>query len=207
VRAVVKLEALEALRGHIEKMIPELRNHVEVVQTPPDIELTYSSLAIVAPKFRYYPRQEMEHSHPTKTTLVADVGVWSGTVQLRLGCATPAERFELEDALEQLFLQREGAPGVLVLPVSTCPLLGEFYSSWVMDEGDWNDEMAFSSQHWGVLEIDASLPVLVTRAGVYDIDQLLLGLDTTRVPPVSVADFDQRLPVVQVNEDGTFTRI
>ena len=212
-RAVVRLEALKTLGAIIEAAIPELRDHVEIVQVPPEQKLTFPSLAIVGTKFRYVPFQEDvavdadgAAVKPDESTLVVSLGCWETTVQLRLACATLADRYALQESLFELWMQREGAPGVLCTTVTACPALGSILAAWTLDDSDWTDDMAFSSQHWAVLEVSGVIPVLVTRRGVYTVDELLLGLTRDFSIPVTAAGF-KTMPVVEINADGTVTPV
>ena len=67
--------------------------------------------------------------------------------------------------------------------------------------------MAFSSQHWAVAEVSGVIPVLVTRRGVYSLNELRLGLTHDFTIPKTSAGFDTVVPVVKINQDGTLTRI
>ena len=213
-RAVVRLEALKSLGAAIELGISELRDHVEIVQVPPEQKLTFPSLALVGSKYRYTPFQEAEATddtgdtiEPDESSLVVSLGCWETTVQMRLACATLADRYALEESLTELWMQREGAPGVLCTTVTACPLLGNVLASWTLNDSDWTDDMAFSSQHWAVAEIEGVIPVLVTRRGVYSLDELRLGLTNDFTIPATSAGFDTVVPVVKINENGTVTRL
>ena len=144
---------------------------------------------------------------PDAQSLVVSLGCWETTVQLRLACATLADRYALEESLTERWMQREGAPGVLCTTVTTCPLLGDVLASWTLDDSDWTDDMAFSSQHWAVAEVSGVIPVLVTRRGVYSLNELRLGLTNDFTIPETSAGFDTVVPVVKINEDGTVTRV
>ena len=212
-RAVVRLEALTGLGAYIEAAIPELRGHIEIVQVPPEQPMTFPSLAIVGSRFRYSNSQEDEARdedevaiQPDGTSLVVNLGAWETTVQLRLACATIADRFALQESLTELFLQREGAPGVLCTTVTACPALGNILATWTLNDSEWEDDKAFSSQHWAVLDIDGTIPVLVTRRGIYSLDDLRLGMSHDFTLPRTSAAFDT-IPVVKINEDGSVTRI
>ena len=213
-RAVVRLEALKSLGAAIELGISELRGHVEIVQVPPEQKLTFPSLALVGSKYRYTPFQEAEATddagdtvEPDEQSLVVSLGCWETTVQMRLACATLADRYALEESLTELWMQREGAPGVLCTTVTACPLLGNILASWTLDDSDWADDMAFSSQHWAVAEVSGVIPVLVTRRGVYSLDERRLGLTNDFTIPETSAGFDTVVPVVKINENGTVTRL
>ena len=219
-RAVVRLEALKSLKDVIAAGIPELRvtakgrDPIAIVQVPPEQKLVFPSLALVGTKFRYVPFQEAEATdadgdtiEPDAQSLVVSLGCWETTVQLRLACATLADRYALEESLTELWMQREGAPGVLCTTVTSCPLLGNILASWTLDDSDWADDMAFSSQHWAVAEVSGVIPVLVTRRGVYSLNELRLGLTHDFTIPKTSAGFDTVVPVVKINENGTVTRL
>jgi hypothetical protein len=205
---VVKLEAFNTLQAAIEAHIPELRDHVEVVQAPPDQGLSFPSLAIVTGKLRHYFAQEGVVAQPTNHSAVVCVGAWQGTVQLRLACATPGARYELEERLtgpEGLFFRVEDQPGLLLTQVTACPQLGNILASWDLDDSAWDEEYAFSSQEWAVLNLQATIPALALRDGVYTIKELRFGVTNDFSTPETSAAFD-RLPLtVRVNEDGTIT--
>jgi hypothetical protein len=213
-RAVVRLQAFKTLQAAIETAIPELRDHVEIVQVPPEQHMTFPSLSIVPSSPRYVPFQEEEATdddgntiEPDEQSLVVSLGAWETTVQLHLACATMAERYALEETLFELWMQREGAPGVLCTTVTACPALGNILASWTLDDSGWQDDKAFSSQHWAMTEVSGVIPVLVTRRGVYSLDDLRLGLTNDFTIPETSAGFDTVVPVVKINEDGTVTRV
>jgi hypothetical protein len=213
-RAVVRLEAFKSLIATIEAAIPELRGHIELVQVPPEQHLTFPSLAIVAGShFRYDQSQEDEARddegnaiQPDASSLVANLGAWETTVQFELACATLADRYAYEETLTELFNQRQGARGVLLTTVTSCPALGHILASWTLNDTGWKDDKAFSSQHWAVLEVDGTIPVLVTRRGTYTFEELRLGLTRDLSIPATPAGFSS-VPVVEINADGTVTRI
>src|SRR5512141_1557987 len=172
---VVKLTAIETLVGVIHAGVPELKPYTEasgriwdpvkVIQVPPDQKIKLPCLAIVPSKFRFDSIQERIHSEPDLTTAVFDVGTWSCTMQFRVGCATPAERYKIEQKVADLFMQREGAAGLLMTEAAD-PMLGDYLASWELDDAEWNDDKAFSNQHWAVTTFTGTIPALVTRTGM-----------------------------------------
>jgi len=208
VRAIVKLEALKALGAFIESQIPELKGKTEIHQVPPDYKMGFPRLAIVAGgRYRYEPRQEGYVTRTSATAIVVNVGSWETVVQLRLACATPAQRYDLEDRLSALFWRVENRPAVLLTTVTACQQLGDILAAWDIGDTDWNDEMAFSSQFWSVLTLEATIPALVTREGIYSLDELRLGITDEFDTPETSAAFDALATKVLLNEDGTVTPI
>lgn len=207
-RGIVKLEAFRSLKAHIEAAIPELRDKVVTVQTPPDQHLKFPSLAIVAGgSFRHSFAQEDIVALPTNHSAVVCVGAWETTVQLRLACATEFSRFDYEERLSDLFFQREDSPGLILTQVTACPQLGDILASWDLGNSSWDEEYAFSAQEWAVLTIQATIPALALREGVYTIDDLRLGLTGDFSIATTSAAFDTLPNLVQVNEDGTITTL
>lgn len=204
--SIVRLEAYRRLQAQIESAISELDGHVRILQVPPDQSWSAPSLALIPPeRHGFYRQQESEHSKPTTSTLVVEVGWWTGTAQLRVAHATQAQRNDLEERLTQLFWQRENAGGVLLSPVTACSDYGNFTASWELNDSGWDEEFAFSSQHWSVTELSVTIPALVTRQGVYSIDELRLGLTQDFSVSATSAAFDAMPGLVRVNEDGTIT--
>jgi hypothetical protein len=214
---VVKLDAIKSLVATIAAGVPELADRqdtsgnpvhpIKVVQVPPDQKLKFPSLAIVPARFRFEPNQERVHAEPTAETAVINVGRWVCTMQFRLGCATFNDRYVLEEKLSSLFMAREDAPGVMLTQVVE-PALGDFTAAWELDDSEWEDEMAFSSQNWAMLVFTGVIPVLVTRPGIYPIDTLRVGF--THDFETAFADnftTHGNLKVVQVAADGTITTV
>lgn len=205
---IVKLEALRILMAEIDTAIPELKSKTEVHQVPPDYKSGFPRVAIVAGgKFRYQARQEAEHIRVSPSAIVVNVGSWSTTAQLRLACATPFERHALEQKLESLFWRTENRPGVLLTTVTECPALGDILASFDIGDTDWEDEAAFASLYWSVLSLDVTIPALVTRAGVYSLNELRMGITDDFGLAETSAAFDTLTQKVSINEDGTVTPI
>lgn len=212
---VVKLTAIETLVDIIHTGVPELKPYpsgdgiwdpVKVVQVPPDQRIKFPCLAIVPSTFRFESAQERIHAEPDLTSAVFNVGRWIGTMQFRIGAATPAERYRLEEKVAALFMQREGAPGLLMTEAADL-MMGDYMASWELDDAEWDDDLAFSSQHWAVTTFTGTIPALVTRTGMYMINTLKIGLTQDFEAAFTAATFttSRNLRVVQVAEDGTIT--
>ena len=207
-RGVVRLEALRALAAEIDASVPDLKSKTEIHQVPPDYKAGWPRVAVIAGgAMRYEPRQEYVKTRVSDSAIVVNVGSWITTAQIRLGCATPAERFALEEKLTEMFWRVENQPGLLLTTVTACPHLGDILASWDIGDTDWADEFAFSSQYWTVLSLDAVIPALVTREGVYSLNELRLGVTDDFSLPETSAAFDTLTQKVTVNQDGTVTPI
>ncbi len=202
--AVIKLEALRGLREQIECAIPELEGKICAGQSPPDRDRPWPNLSIDLGRLRYEPDQAEDVFEPSPDKSVVNVGRHEGPVMLRLGAATLGERYELEQRLLDLFLGQIERPGILLTRVLSCPELGQFTAAWMLDEEDWDDELAFDRKFYAILTLTATIPALVTRCGVYKIQDLRLGLADFGVP-ATPSTFGDVAEVVRVNVDGTIT--
>jgi hypothetical protein len=205
--SIVRLEALRLLGAQIAAGVPELAENVRIVQVPPEQALKFPELVVIGSHFRRVNEQESDHEKPTSSTLCVCVGHWDVTVQLRLAHATKGQRDELSEEITQCFDQRPGAPGVLVSRVVACPDVGPFYASWDLDNADWDDEMAFSSQYWSTCTLTGWIPALVTRQGVYNLDHLYLGLTNDFSVPATSSGFESLPGIVEIAADGTITSV
>lgn len=216
---VVKLTAVQTLVDAVRDFAPELRPYdvaspsgprtvdpIKVVQVPPDQRVGFPCLAIIPTRWRLETMQERIESEPDDTSAVFKVGAWSCRMQFRIGCATLAERYKLEQKVGDLFLQRENAAGTL-LTQATDPTLGNYTAAWELDDAEWEDDKAFTNQHWAVTTFAGTVPCLVLRAGMYMINTLKLGLTHDFKAAFTAANFttSDNLRVVQVAEDGTIT--
>lgn len=205
---VLKLEALRALQASILAAVPDLAGHIYVGQVPPNVKLCDPTLVVHAVRWRYQPQQEVEHlASEASTTVVFNVGRHIATVQLRLYTSTPAKRYEYQELISNVFLGTEGHPGVLLTTVTAYPALGNYLAAWELQEEEWEDEKVFDSQYWGITVLNGIIPALVTRANVYTIDELRLGLtaDFETVFTGSTFESSTSVEVVKINEDGTLT--
>lgn len=206
--AVLKLEGLRGLKTLIECDVPELDDKVCVDQAGAGHKLSFPNLSITQNRSRYFPDQEEESFEPSPNSVVLNVGRHVQDIVLKLGAATTFERAELEQKILNLFLVTDGHPGILFTQLTACENLGPFVASWELEEEDWQNEKAFDRQLYSELKITGILPALVTRRGVYNMNQLQIGwqigvdVDPTADPPL-FAD----TTIITINEDGTFTTL
>jgi hypothetical protein len=206
--AIVKIEALRSLLDVVELAVPPLRGRTRVVHTPPDEKIDYPKLVAIPASWTFRPEQAFEYIEPATDSLVECVGRWISTVQLRLVASTLFDRYALIEQINDLFLQREGAPGVLLTSVTKCESLGSFKAAWEFDDLGWDDEHAFSAQYWSIATISATVPALITRGATYMINDLRLGIaDMDVTVNASTFNTSADVEVVRVNEDGTITSL
>jgi hypothetical protein len=205
--AVVRIEALRALKARIETAIPELAGKVKVSQAPAGEEQTYPTLTIIPGTWKFDPHGEAEFAtigDPADGNVVFNVGAHSAPVQLRIVATTIGERWTLEQKVVDLFLGQELRAGVVIVPVTSCPELSTFIAAFEYDSDQWVDVGAFDRKLESAIVVNGVMPALVARTEVYEIDELVLGLtydfDTafttdTMVPP--------NVELVLINQDGT----
>jgi hypothetical protein len=202
--AVVKLEALKALRCAILAGVPDLSEEaINPWAVAPNVKKQMPGLAFVPARFAYYPDQAEAVYDPAPDCVVMNVGRHEATVQLRLVHASAVGRAEIQDKIIDLFLGTPLHPGVLLTPVVSAPQFGNFLAAWELGDETWQDEDAQGQEYWSYLTILGQIPALVTR-GAHRIRDLRLGLtedfDTTFTP----SNF-ATAEVVRINADGTMT--
>jgi hypothetical protein len=207
--AVVRLEALRGLKAALAAAVPEVPvGDIIVGQAAPGRKICFPSLAIDPVRFRYEPDQALEVNEPSPDRLVVSVGRFVATVQLRLVASNLSARYEIEQKLLDLFLGTEMRPGILLTTITTCPALGDFLAAWELDNDEWHNEKSFDTNFGAELVVTGLIPALVTRRGTYAIDYLRLGLTNDFDTAFTAATIgDAPTEVVQVNEDGSFTRV
>lgn len=205
--AVIRLEALRELERRIVCAIPELTGQVCLGQQAAGKVDTYPSLSIDPIRWRYQPDQADDHHAPAPDRLIVNVGRHESTVQLRLVCATPVQRTEIEQKLLDLFLEEPLHPGVLITYVLPCPEYGEFVAAWELEEDEWADDRAFDNQFASLIVCTGVIPALVTRRDAYRISDLRLGLgDIDSEAPTPFVS-SPSVEVVRVNQDGSFEAV
>ena len=209
--AVVKIEALKYLADLLKAAIPELEGKICVGQAMPNHDLAFPSLAIVpVGRWRFIPDQDGDDTgvSPLPDRVVMNVGRHDVTIQLQLACATQDQRYELEQQIERFFLGTELHPGVVFGAVNACEDdVGEFVASFMLDDSEWQDGKAFQQQSWSYIDVLASIPALVTRAGVYTMNEIQLGLTEVFSPNPTSATFttDATIERIVVQDDGSIT--
>jgi hypothetical protein len=205
--AVVRIEALRALAAQIEAVVPALAGKVKAGQASSSVEQTYPTLTLTYGPLTYEPAQELESAtigDPSAGVVVFNVGAHSGPCQLSIVATTVGERMQLEQDVVNVFLAREGAPGVVVVPVTTTPELGDWIAAFELTDDQWIDRDAFDRKLEALIQVNAVIPALVTRTDVYEIDELLLGLSTDfAAAPTSMTA--PSVEVVEIHDDGTIT--
>lgn len=210
--AVIKLEALRYLADRITCAVPALEGHVCVGQAPPNHGLGFPSLAIIpAGRWRFMADQDDDQvASPDPSRVVCRIGYHEVTLQLQLATATPAERYQLEQDIEQAFFATEGHAGIIFGDVRACEEdFGAFEASFLLESDTWQDAKAFQGQSWSYLEVLGHIPALVSRGATYSMNEIRLGLTEVFGSSVTAASFttDNDIERVLVGDDGTITAI
>ena len=222
---IVKIRVLDRLKEVIEGEIKELRGRICAGPATREHRLKFPSLSLVPTRFSFLPDQADEKDHVRGVdrsfgprTAVFNVGLWQGTVELRLGAKNPRKRYELEYKLEQIFLgnvdgtapdafDRAGElwlrPGVMLVDVPECD---NARCAFELEDDTWENEKVFANEWYSVMRITANIPALVRAKGIPTIETLDLSLtqdlDTVVNTPTE-ADALSDIETVTVLEDGT----
>jgi len=201
VSAPIRMRALEALAEVFARLVPELA-HVQAGQADAPQRSPWPNLSVTGSRWRYEPTQDGTiHALLPPTRAVFEVGRLSTTLQLHLGTKNTRERARMEHAINQLFLSQRGHPGILTLKLNDC--WGALVS-YELDDTGWDDDEALSKEFWATIALGCTAPALVERGGLYDIDQLHLGITPDLTTEFTLATFDRPLvEVVSIAEDGT----
>ena len=180
--SVIKTAMLDAFVAAFQAALnPALGITVEPAAADWEEPQVFPLLRIVpSEKFNFEPWQEEELDDTQPGLLLLEVGSFSGSVELRVCARTKKERELIEDAVQNVLFQREGAPGVLVAQTADLNVGGyaTAYSApvaLVFNDEEWREEMVFAKKRYSFLTCEADFPMLVMRTGVYTIEQLVLA--------------------------------
>jgi hypothetical protein len=197
--AVLRTHAMDALKACIALYVPELQGKICAGPTEAPKTRVWPHLAIYPVRFSYFPNQAHEHKELGASKVVMNVGRHEGLVQLRLGATTHNRRIELEEKVINVFLRTPGRPGVLVTEIAACH---DATVAWELDTDEWQNELAFSKQWFSLLTVLVQIPALVTREGVYSIEELRLTLTEDLTTPYDDLPASQQ-ETVKLLEDGS----
>lgn len=224
---IVKLKALERLRDVIAGEVKDLRGKICAGPAGRDKRLKFPHVSLVPERFRFIPHQADERDHVRNVdrsfgprTAIFDVGLWQGTIQIKVGSKNPEERYRLEYYIEQVFLGNvDGTapdakdiageafmrPGIILIDVPECD---NARCAFEMEEDTWENEKVFANEWYSVMGVTANIPALVRAKGVPDMTTLELSLThdlETVVTSVSEADAIPDIETVTVADDGTIS--
>lgn len=199
-----------ALANHLASNIAGLSGKVSAVAAGPDENLNCLAVKILPDRFDFDPADADDVYWDSVTDdkkVVTDVGSWVGNFTLELYTTSPAEREQYEQAIIDLFMATEWAPGTLFIDTPALTVMG--YASLhqaqikfrIQDE-TWVEELAFENKRYTFLDVYVDFPALVTRSAATIVDLQLAfssDMDLVITTMAQVDDGDQ----VQVQEDGT----
>jgi hypothetical protein len=211
--SVVRIEALRALAALIQLEIPELQGHVCTGVAPAGELEAFPNVSIQPTKWTYNPEQAEERATLPGNRQVMRVGEHECACVLSVVATSPAQRWELEDKILNLFLRTRHPltgvhmPGVIVLPITACPELGAWFATYDLESDEWIDTLALDRIYESRIVITATVPALVVDTPVYTIESLILGVTedlttsfspSTAIPPA--------VELVRINSDGSIAQ-
>lgn len=199
---VVRIEVLRTLADIITSAIPELNGHVCTGIAPSGEIQGYPSLTLLPGPMRYEPFQALESAtigDPAQGVVVFNVGCHYGPLQMILAASSIGERWTIEQKIIDMFLSRPGGPGVIVVPVNSCPDLGQWVAAFELESDQWVDTNAFDRIYQSTITCNEIVPALTTRRDAYEIRQLVLGTDASLHPPTSDVE------LVLIASDGSIS--
>lgn len=209
--AGIKKLGVDLLRQYMQANLPPDLSAVEVVAAEAEDRFEGTSIRVLPGKFRFDPYNQADVDDTDSTILVAEVGWWEGTTEIRCVAPTAAEREVLEDYVLNVLLGNDPlSPGVLnirSLPVSIAGTQTSYRAtvSFALDESEWREELAFSDKRYSFITLDTVLPALVVRGGTYTITSLEVDFDVgTSVNPDDLAAPTGTENLI-VQDDGTVT--
>lgn len=210
--SVVRIEALRALAALIELQIPELAGHVCTGVAPSSEFEHVPNLSIQPTKWRFDAEQAEIAASLPGNTVVWNVGEHSCAMVLSILAASPAQRWEIEAKVLDLFLSSvhpltgHHRPGVIVIPVTACPELSEWSAAFELESDEWSDTMALERRYESRIVVNGIIPALTIERAVYTIQQLILGvtadMDTTFTPATAIPP---AVELVSITEDGAIS--
>lgn len=210
--SVVRIEALRALAKLFERTIPEVAGHVCTGVAPSSEFEHVPNISIQPTRWTYEPEQAEERATLPGNVVVWEVGYHACTCVISIVTATIGQRWDLEAKVLDLFISsvhpvsKMHRPGVIVLPVTACPALGRWVSSFELESDEWSDTLALDRRYESRIVINAIIPALTIERPIYTINELILGVTedmatqftpSTAIPPA--------VDLVTINEDGTIT--
>lgn len=200
--SVIKLDAMAALSCALAEAVPDLEGRICIGIGPPGHKLAFPSLAIDPVRFTYRPYQAAELPTASPNSVAMDVGIHEVMCQLRITAANAQQRYELEQAVTDLFLSQPMRPGVLVTPLSGCYLLSDFQATWIFDDSEWGNGMAFEQVYESTITVLGEIPALVTRAAAWPVEHIQLGLSRSLTDPVPAFVPTSTFEIVETTSDG-----
>lgn len=215
--AVVRIAALEAFTALIEQQIPALAGRTCAGQAPSSELEEIPNLSIEPSRWTY----EMDSVGDAEQVAllpgniaVWDVGYHEAMCVVSIMAATPRQRALLEQQVIDLFLAAKHPltgmhqPGLLSFQVSACPEVGQFATTFHLEDDEWIESLALDRRYESRIGVLCWIPALCLDQPVYQIQSLQLAVgaspttDTTADPALPIVT---PLDLVTINADGTLS--
>jgi len=161
----------------------------------------FPSVAIKPIKWDFYPDQEDEWKEIGNNRLILSVGYYEALFQIQVGSKSVYQRAEIEQAVLDLFFQREGSPGLIVAEIADCH---DAIVGYELGSQMWLDEAGFSDKWFSTINLNVSMPVLVERGNVFTMNEIRIGLRASTAALFSEESIATE-EYVAVDEDGNIT--
>lgn len=167
-----------------------------------DAEAEFPSVVILPGKHEFQPWQLREINTEDDTKLLAHLGDYEGTTEIRVYSLLAPQREAIETVITEAFMQREGAPGVVVLTIPPIRVGGtqwtsNSYAAYEFEDYEWKEEMVFTSSRFSSLTLSSQCQ-MYSSFNIPDINQLILDLrDENNI----------EIEKIRVNADGSITPV
>jgi hypothetical protein len=196
---IIQLDAFQALADYLESEIPELAGKVAAHPLDPNVQMPMESVGIEPNVFKFHPDQAEFVASVSFDTIIESVGYHEVDCRLMLVAPTARKRAVLAEKVVNAFLSPELSPGVIALSI---PQAYSQIVTWELVSYEWEPERVFDKKWYSTLDIKANIPALVTRGGVYTIEELRIAIyHDTSEDLDTVVNFDD-LEVIFISEDG-----
>lgn len=196
----IQRESLRILAAHIGTNVADLTGKVLSEWAGPSVPETMPVCALVGRKFTPAWHNEIPIGGAAPVSLI-QFGLVTGTIEIRIGHNTPAQREALQDEVMSLFMAAGASrtaivrPGVLVLP--TAPIVVSGTSTGVtasvaydLETFEWQEERVFEAARFAFMDITVEMPLIVAREDAYAITDLRLALTRDLT-----STLDENLPI------------
>ncbi len=184
----LRRQAAQALGDQLQAYL-NLREPPAIIAAPPSEVAEYPRVAVWLEQFtRNYNDEEPEVDEDGELLLGAKarlsggvgaamiqkdvqleiIGTMKGSGRIFVGCRLAPKREEVEDLIDEAFLQERGIPGRMVCTVQK-PRVGPYTLPWSWDgfafinSSSWTNEFAFSERLWAWIQFDLEISMLVAR--------------------------------------------
>lgn len=205
----IKRGACAALAEYLAPLLAPVPVYGDIGEYEQD--QVYPAVVVTPQPFTFTPQQEEELDTRLHDRLLVQVGEYEGTVELRCYEMHLHKREELEQAVLDIIHVGDGelASGLITVPVKGLTFRGASYlheprAAFVLTDEQWRNEMVFASEVYAYLSLDAMIPALASREGIYSVETLVSALAAGVDDSVLTAE-SPTVENVTVNLDGSIS--